>query len=321
MSNLVSKGTTDQRSKLIVTDKSREMVSAMRRLSNGISDISFSGAFQQRATIKIGDDYLFDNNEHDFEFDIQFGEKLGEKVSEIKLYNVPRDVKIKTDMSITVKAGYDTQLRVILSGTITNVKTKWDELDRVTTIKAIDYPSLWERMFHYTYTAGCTASFILKDLIHQTKQQLFTFEVGRDQTYEDEETIDGSLNKNINRLASVCNAAIYYNGGVCVRKYDSIKENDTCVGTMSYLNGVLDFNEWESRESYGVNHIYKHGYDITMLLNNRMGVITVFKLNKGETLSEAEYNNENDIGQKMIAISGSHEYDGEKMITKVRGLI
>jgi len=334
MSIFVYDGTDTRRSQVIQTDKSKDMINAMKRFSpiTG-SFIPFDGTLGQKATITIPrpyrtDNYVFDSDDYDFEFDIPFGYKLNIKKAEIIIYNVPKqDVNIFTGKSIKVSAGYGNNVNQIFNGIITSVKTKRDDLDRITTIKAatvgivndlkIDLNKL---NVNLTYTNRVKASYILKDLLKVTRKPIMKFSIARDYTYADDETIDGNLLENIDRLAAICGSIVFYSNGIYVCPYTDFRKQSTAF-TANYLNGLLDVNEWSEEERNGTYVDTLSGYDVTMMINPQIHALSVFKVNTAETESLIDYNEKKGIGTKLIALSGSHEYDGEKMITKVRGVV
>ena len=327
MSKFIVDGANSRRSQIIQTEKSVEMINAMRGFFKS-TVTPFDGQFGQRAIVTIAKpkgygtgNYVFDNADYDFEFDIPFAYNLEAKKAEIIIYNVPNhDVSIFNNTSISVSAGYGNSVSRIFSGTITSVKTKRDDLDRVTTIKAETGTIYTDVHINQTYINKCKASYILKDLIKVTKKPTYYYEIARDYTYADDETIDGALFSNIDRVAAICGAIVTYGSGIIVCPYTYFRKFGSS-GTVSYANGLLDINEWSDKETNGKYVDYTRGYNVSMLLNPNVHALSVFKVNRGETQKAIDYNDKHDNAVKLIALSGSHEYDGDKMITKVKGVI
>ena len=327
MSQFINKSNSTHRSKVVLTDRSKEMIAAMQGVVKPTAT-PFDGQFGQRAVITISKpkgygtgSYVFDSADYDFEFDIPFSYNLEPKKAEIIIYNIPKTgVTLFANTSINVSAGYGDNIKRIFSGTIKSAKTKRDDLDRVTTIKADSYTGISNPYMNQTYTNNAKASYILKDLIKVTKKPLFKFSTTRDYVYTDDETVEGDLLSNIDRIAAICGSIVFDAGGIYVCPYTFFRSYKP-DGIVSYLNGLIDVNEWADTERNGKFTDYTHGYEVTMLLNPKIGGLTVFSVNMSETESGIIYNNNKNIGTKLIALSGSHEYDGEKMITKVKGVV
>ena len=287
----------------------------MRNLNKGLEVSSFDGQFEQNVVIKIGNTSI-KNSDYDCEFDIQFGENIEAKKAEIIIYNLPKTgISIKTDNAITVSAGYGTNVKTIFSGTIISVKSKTDDLDRVTTIKAVDYVDMQERDINITYAKNTKASKILKDLCTKTGKPIAKFKVNtaRDFAYSDQETIDGGLMSNIERLAGILGVQTFIiNGYIYVSSYFDFRTNNS-IGTVGFHNGLIDIDTWGERTQHGIYKDYRGGYEATMLLNNQISTLKKIGINPANTALNFNYT------VYVLATSGSHQYDGEKMITKIKG--
>lgn len=325
MSKFVVDGSITRRSQVIQTDKTKDMISAMRNIIDP-SVTPLGGQFGQRAIITIErsdkkGNYVFDNADYEFEFDVPFGYALEAKKAEIIIYNIPKSgVTISAGKSIEISAGYGDNINRIFLGTIKNAKTKRDDLDRITTIKAETNAIVNDVNMNQTYINKAKASYILKDLLKVTKKPIYYFSTTRDYTYADSETIDGSLISNIDRIAGICGAIVTYGSGIIVCPYTYFRKNNP-QGTVSYLNGLLDYDEWSEEEKNGTFVDVMSGYNVTMLLNPQIHALSVFRVNTAETEKLIVYNDQKGYGTKLIALSGSHEYDGDKMITKVKGVV
>lgn len=267
---------------------------------------SFSGLYGHKVTIKTGK-VTIKNSELDCEFTVPFDDDTEANTAEIKVYNLSGATikKIVRGNKITIEAGYGSDTGIIFSGYITSRKTKYDNCDKVTTIKAIDSMKLKEKTMHsITFAKGTKASTMLKKLLKVAKLTVADFSIKRDYTYKDEETVDGKLMENIERLAGICGVSAYiHKGKVYVRP---LTKGDNTHFTVSDETGLISIEEFEEKET---NEKYKDkisGYTVKMLLQHKMQTASIVKIKSQE------------VKGTFRVREGKHEYDGSEFTTTVK---
>lgn len=263
-----------------------------------------TGQFGHTVIITAGN-VTIKNSELDCFFDIPFDDNTEANEAEIGVYNLSDSTiqHLKTDTKITVQAGYGNDIGVIFSGYISERKTKWEDCDKVTTLKAIDCEKLSERdIDSITFAANTKASYILKSLCGKIGLPIAEFKVARDHTYTDEETVSGGLMDNIERYAKICGVSAYiHKSKIYVRK---LSDGDNTAFVLNSDTGLISCEEFEETEK---NENYKDtikGYKLKMLLQHRLQTASIISLDS-----------KNAKGQFRVR-SGAHRYDGTEFITE-----
>lgn len=284
-------------------NKSSHLVKAFEQLGKQI-DIKANGQYGHTVIIQTGD-VTIKNSELDCEFDIPFDDDTEANEAEITVYNLSNTTikNIKRNAKITVRAGYGTDTGVIFSGYISKVKTYYEDCDKVTEIYALDDMNLQEKdVESITFAAGTKASKILKTLCQKVGLPIAEFTIKRDHTYKDEETIDGGLMDNIERLAGICGVSAYIlKSKIYVRP---LSKGDNTRFTLSVDTGLLAIEEFEEEET---NEDYTdtiQGCKVEMLLQHQLQTASII------TIQSRQVN-----GTYRVR-SGSHKYDGTDFITK-----
>lgn len=264
------------------------------------------GQFKHSITIQTGN-VKIKNTELDFEFTIPFDDDTEANEAEIIIYNLTNTTinNIKNKAKITVTAGYGNDTGIIFSGYISKKTTKYDDCDKITTIKALDDMNLKEKdITSVTYAKGTKASRILKDLCVKVGLPIAVFSVARDHTYKDEETVSGQLMDNVKSYAKVCGVSAYIlKSRIYVRP---LNKGDSTRFILSADTGLLDLSEFEEEEKNENYTDIIRGYDIKMLLQHQI-----------QTASIVTIKSRNANGKYRVK-SGKHTYDGTDLITEAK---
>ena len=298
-SKLIYKGKSDKtRSRLI-----KSMTAGLESL-NGY-EIKPDGVFGSRAKVICGG-VTIDSTELDLEFTIKFDDDLEPNDAEITVYNLTNNTinQFKYHSEISIEAGYEGDTGVIFKGYVTKVATKHEGADKVTTIKCLDDISN-RTISEITYTAGTSASYILKDLLNRTGIPIAVFKMRRDWTYTDDEKVDGDLMENIKRYSDVCGVSTYINKGKIISR--SLKEGDNTYFDLSEDTGLIGspqpFEEEKTAEDYKETI---SGYECEMLLQHRMSAGSIVNL-------KSLYAN----GEFRVC-SGEHRFSPDECITNAK---
>lgn len=240
-------------------------------------DIAPSGVFGSVATIRSGG-VTISSETLDVEFDVPFDDDMEPNEAEITVYNLSDNTikQLKNKAAISIEAGYKGDTGVLFNGFISEVKTKRDGADRVTTIYALD-DIKDHAMASVTFAKNSTASYILRELINKTGIPLAVFKVRRDHTYKDAETVEGDLMENIKRYAEVCGISVYVSNGKIYARY--IKEGDNLNFKVSSDTGMIGSPSSYTTEVKAADFSDTvSGYEVEMLLQHRMKAGAIVKL-------------------------------------------
>lgn len=264
------------------------------------------GQFKHSVTIQTGN-IKIKNTELDFEFTIPFDDDTEANEAEIIIYNLTDKTinNIKRKAKITITAGYGYDTGIIFSGYISKIVTKYDDCDKVTTIKALDDMRLQEKdITSVTYAKNTRASRILKDLCLKVGLPIATFRVARDYVYKDEETVSGQLMDNVRNYARICGVSAYIlKSRIYVRP---LNVGDNTKFILSADTGLLDLTEFEEEKKSEEYTDTIRGYNIKMLLQHQI-----------QTASLVTIKSRNANGNFRVK-SGKHTYDGKSLITEAK---
>lgn len=264
-----------------------------------------SGQFGAVAKIKCGD-VTVSSSELDFEFTVPFDDDLEPNEAEIVIYNLTDDTikRFEHHASLSIEAGYEGDTGVVFKGFIDRVVTNHDDADKVTTIKCFDDVSN-KTLESLSFAAKTKASYILKTLINKTGLPVAVFNVRRDHTYENEQTVDGSLMENIKKYSEVCGVSTYVLKGKIYCRH--ITEGDNIEFEVSTDTGMLgspsEYEEEITAEDY--TDVVK-GYEIEMLLQHRVQTAAILNVKSKH------------VNGKYRVISGEHRFNDSEAITEMK---
>lgn len=224
---------------------------------------------------------------------VPFDDDLEANQADITVYNLSDNTinNLKRDAEITIEAGYKDDTGVIFKGFIDNVKTGYDDVDKVTTITCLNCAGT-ETVENITYNENTKASTILMDLISKLSMPIAVFSPRRDWTYTDSVTVDGCIREEIKNYAEVCGISVYANNGSIYARY--IKDGDNINFIVSEDTGLIGSPEHYTEEINAEDYVdVIDGYKCEMLLQHRIttaaivnlksrGVQGTFRVRKGE---------------------------------------
>lgn len=240
-------------------------------------DINPDGVFGSVATIKSGQ-VSISSEELDVEFTVPFDDDMEPNEAEIIIYNLSENTikQFKKDAEITIEAGYKGDTGVLFKGFISKVKTVDNEADTVTTINALDDVKKHE-IDELSFSAGTSASYILRTLINRTGIPIAVFKPRRDHTYKDSQTVNGDLMSSIKNYAQVCGISVYVSKGKIYARY--IKEGDNLNFSVSSETGMIGAPSAYTEEIKAADFVdVIDGYEVEMLLQHRMSAAVIVDL-------------------------------------------
>lgn len=159
---------------------------------------------------------LFSSTNYAIEGTVPFDADMLPNESEIKIFNLADETiaKIKRKSVAAVNAGYKGDVGLILNGWISKVRTRWEGVDKITTINVLDSEDLSKRgVKEAAYAKGTTASYIMKDLARVIGMPIAQMELTKDIKYTDGYTVKGKATDLIADVAKECQTSAYINKG------------------------------------------------------------------------------------------------------------
>ena len=263
-------------------DLKSQLVKAGTALSYG-SDRNASKDYVWGAVahIKIGNDITLNSEELDFEFEVGFDDNLEQDEYEIIVYNLSDATinEIKTGYEIEIEAGYKGDIGLIYQGYVEKVKTKYEESDKVTTIKIRDKfrGMLVPRKVNLTFEASeddpvssiVILASLLRELNYPIKKDRMRY--GKSHMFTESVTIDEVLESAIKRFSEISQLSTFcYKGGIyCL----PLKGADEVMFAISEDTGMIGSPaEFEEEVTEGDMKYTTKGLEIDMLLQHRLGV-------------------------------------------------
>lgn len=260
--------------------KISSMISAMRGWETSLASSASKPDGTFGRTVKIQVAGLTITNDLDVEFTVPFDDDTEPNEAEIVVYNLSKKTVglLKPDTELTITAGYGSDTGIIFSGVITFAKTKWNDLDKITTIHVIDDIKVNDRDIDaISFKAGVKASYVLKTLVGKLKLPIAVFQVRYDHTYSEALTVSGNLMDNINKYAEVCGVSAYINKRKVYVRH--LSDGDDLGFSVNSDNGLIgspeEFTEEVDNEDYKET---VSGVKFKMLLEHRITTASIVKL-------------------------------------------
>lgn len=261
--------------------KSSRIIKSFMKLEQKINIETSRGdnaLFRRNIIVQTGN-VSINSNDLDLEFDVEFDDDTEANESEIILYNLSDTTiqNIKKGEKVTLTAGYKDDTGIILSGFISHVKTVFDDLDKVTTVKVIDSVDRIERKIeNLAYANGSKASTVLRDLLSKVGLPIAKFSIKRDFVYKDGLTVDAGIMETIKKQAQVCGVSAYISKGQIY--VQSIGEGDDTNFSLSVDTGLISLSEFEEEINAEEYKDKVSGYEVTMLLQHRISTGSILNI-------------------------------------------
>ncbi|MUG68637.1 hypothetical protein GNP94_21945 [Paenibacillus campinasensis] len=192
--------------------------------------------------------------------------------SEIRIWNLSRDTvaKIKRNEPLIVNAGYKGDVGVILHGLISDVRTRREGVDKITTLRVLDCEDLSKRTVKdVSYATGTLASRIIKDMAAQIGLPVAQFELYQDVRYTEGYTASGAATEIISKVAEDCRTHAYINKGKLYIR--NLRRGKDELFKLSQDTGLIGSPEFFVEES-------AKGYTVTQQLQYRVTTASVLEI-------------------------------------------
>lgn len=288
-----------------------KIIESLKRLEKSINVETSKGdnaLFKRSIIIQTGK-VTINADDLDMEFDVEFDDDTETNESEITVYNLSDTTiqNIKKGEKLTLTAGYKEDTGIILSGFISQVKTSFDDLDKVTTIKVVDSAGGAEREIKdLAFAKGVSASKVLRKLIEMTKLPLAVFSIQRDFVYKDGLTINDGLMETIKKQAQVCGVSAYVNKGQVY--VQPLSKGEDVNFSLTVDTGLISLSEFEEEITTEKFTDAVKGYEITMLLQHRISTGSILNIQS------------KNVSGRYRVREGQHTYDGSDFLTKVKAI-
>lgn len=288
-----------------------KIIESLKRLEKSINVETSKGdnaLFKRSIIIQTGK-VTINADDLDMEFDVEFDDDTETNESEITVYNLSDTTiqNIKKGEKLTLTAGYKEDTGIILSGFISQVKTSFDDLDKVTSIKVVDSAGGAEREIKdLAFAKGVSASKVLRKLIEMTKLPLAVFSIQRDFVYKDGLTINDGLMETIKKQAQVCGVSAYVNKGQVY--VQPLSKGEDVNFSLTVDTGLISLSEFEEEITAEKFTDAVKGYEITMLLQHRISTGSILNIQS------------KNVSGRYRVREGQHTYDGSDFLTKVKAI-
>jgi hypothetical protein len=207
------------------------------------------------------------------EFDVPFDDDASPNESVIRIFNLTQDTisRIKRNDILTINAGYEGDVGLLLTGRVAYTSTRKDGPDKVTSIYVLDSTDLTGvKIEEKAYSPGVTGRTILNDLIPMLKVPVGAFRLPTNKVYAEGYTVSGSIIDHCEEVARDCGAAFYINRGkLYVRP---LTDGDDARFVLRSDTGLIGSPEY-FEEDDGVK-----GYHIECLLQHRITTASIIDL-------------------------------------------
>lgn len=232
--------------------------------------------YRQKIELLAGDKRFTNDDKEGFEidFDIPFSDDKEPDISEVILYNLSNSTiaEIRDKKHLILNAGYGIDIGNILTGNIADIKTHWEDLDKVTTIYVKDGPIRVQDV-NKAYKKGTNSTFIINDLISQLDLPVGEVKPAKVITYTQGKVVTGSPYQSLKQVVEDTNSRLFIDKGkVYVRKATAGTKTAIVLNSESGLIG----SPMETTEEVDGKQIVK--YNVKCLLNHEISTDTILKI-------------------------------------------
>lgn len=158
----------------------------------------------------------FSMDEFNIEATIPFDYDALPNEAEIKIWNLSNDTlhNIKPKEVLMLNAGYRGDVGLLLHGYISSVKTRWESVDKITTISVLDSEDISKReVKQIAYAKGTLGSTIMKQMASFIGLPIAQFELQRDYRYKEGYSASGKITEIISKVAEDCQTRVFISKG------------------------------------------------------------------------------------------------------------
>lgn len=228
-----------------------------------------SKLFRQQKQLIINDVVMPDL---EIDFNVKFQLEDEQIVNDVAIANLtPETIRtINKGDRVIINAGYGDNMGNVLVGTIADMDTNSDNVDRILNLMVKpDINIILSLRVCKSYTPGTMASFIIKDLLNEINVEVGTVKLDRDVKYEQGKVFNSTVNDALTEIVAETNSFMFVRCNI-IYIIDSIYEIDTGI-LLNKSTGLIG-----SPEIIDIGDA--KGYKITCLLNPMLTLGSIFRL-------------------------------------------
>lgn len=229
--------------------------------------------YRQKVELLAGDK-RFTNDEFEIDFDIEFSDEKEPNISEVILYNLSNSTitEIRDKKYLILNAGYGFDLGNILTGNIADVKTHWNDLDKVTAIFVKDGP-VNVKNINKTYKKGIDSTFIINDLVGELGLSAGEIKPTKVITYTQGKVVTGSPYQSLKQIVEDTESRLFIDKG---KIYIRVRTTGTKTTVVLNSESGLIGSPMEITEEVEGKQVVK--YNVRCLLNHEITTDTIIKI-------------------------------------------
>lgn len=229
--------------------------------------------YRQKVELMAGDK-KFTNDDFEIDFDVEFSDEKEPNISEVILYNLSNSTisEIRDKKYVILNAGYDIDIGNILTGNIADVKTYWDELDKVTNIFVKDGPVNVQNV-NKTYKEGIDSTFVINDLVSELGLAIGEIKPNKVITYTQGKVVTGSPYQSLKQIVADTGSRLFIDKS---KAYVRPKTAGTMTAVVLNSESGLIGSPMEVTEEIDGKQVVK--YNVMCLLNHEITTDAVIKI-------------------------------------------
>ncbi|WP_379142376.1 phage protein [Paenibacillus sp. sgz500992] len=192
--------------------------------------------------------------------------------SELRVWNLAQTTinNIKRNGVLMLNAGYTGDIGIILHGRISAVRTRWEGVDKVTTINVLDSEDLSKReVTEIAFAKGTLASAIIKQMAGYIGLPVAQMQLYQDYRYQEGYTAKGKVTDIITEVCKDCRTSCFINQSKLYVR--NLRSGADAVFALSPDTGLIGSPEFF--EDNGIK-----GYKIQAQLQRRITTASVINL-------------------------------------------
>ncbi|SIQ68233.1 phage protein [Paenibacillus macquariensis] len=207
----------------------------------------------------------FSMDRYNIEATVPFDNDTLPNESEIKIWNLADTTinNIKRGKVLMMNAGYVGDVGLILHGYISKVQTKWEGMDKITSVFVMDSEDLSKRVVkEIAYAKNTLASYIIKQMATYIGLPIAQMELYQDYRYQDGYTASGAVTEIIAKVSKDCGTSVYINKNKLYVR--NLRRGGDSVFSLSKSTGLIGAPErFEDSNVKGYNLKSQLQYRIT----------------------------------------------------------
>jgi len=221
--------------------------------------------FSRRVTTRMADRRI-EYPPFRMDFQVSFDNEPEADDVALTIYNLREDTinRVEAGQTLTLAAGYGSDIGTILAGTIQEARAEWQDVDRALNLTVLDTVQDWARTpVSKSYAPGTPASRIIRDLLGTYGLEVGRLSLPDDVQYAGGKVASGTLQSVLDEIARDCGARATFAAGSVNIAPGYAGEREAVV--LRYDTGLI-----ESPQRI-VDADDEKEYDVWCLLNHRIG--------------------------------------------------